>query len=96
MRANRENSPTRSCLATSAMVACINSCCEDARIIGAYCRSMRMTSAPPALQRAHSCNNLVLEAVGAAAPGDVIGAELPDGQVGSIGQHVALEACHRS
>jgi hypothetical protein len=35
---------------------------------------------------------MLFEAVGAATPGHIIGAELPDHQIGSVDEHVAVEA----
>src|SRR5262245_64994146 len=44
------------------------------------------------LEHADALNDPILETVGAAAPGHVVGAELPHDEVRVLSEHVALEA----
>jgi hypothetical protein len=46
------------------------------------------------LEHAHALDHSIRETVGVAAPRHVIGAELPDDEVGAIGEDIALEARH--
>ena len=80
-RIKAKRGPTCSCRATSAMIAWMLECCEEAskrRVLQIHQDHIRAAC----LQHAHSLRDPILEAIIASAPGDIVRAELPDDQVG--------------
>ena len=48
------------------------------------------------LQQAYAARHALLQALCSSSPGDIVGAKLPDHEIGPVGQDIALETGHRA